>query len=189
MFDELKGDYVRHGRSLRSAGFWLVANYRFGRWARGLPGPAAKLAGMAYGCALTACDFLMGSEMHRDTDVGEGVHIIHADCVRIAPNAVLGNRVGIMHGVTIGTSIDRPGAPVIGDDVFIGAGAKILGPVRVGDRARIAPNSLVVNDVPPDTTAIGVPARVLHYTGRAPAPAPVMPAPAPAAVAAAGGQK
>jgi serine O-acetyltransferase len=72
-----------------------------------------------------------------------------------------------MHDVTIGTNMEREGVPVLGDDVFVGAGAKILGPVRIGSGARIAANSLVLQDVPEGATAIGVPARVLRYTGRA----------------------
>jgi serine O-acetyltransferase len=70
-----------------------------------------------------------------------------------------------MHDVTIGES-DRRGVPVIGDDVFIGAGAKVLGPIRIGHGARVAANSLVIADVPDGATAIGVPARILSYSGR-----------------------
>lgn len=171
MLKVLKRTYDRHGRTLRSPGFWLVGTYHFGRWARSLPGPAARVAGGVYGALLTTSEFVLGSTLHRETEIGEDLHVMHADGIRIDPRAVLGKRVGIMQGVTIGTNPDRKGAPVIGDDVFIGAGARILGPVTIGDRARIAANSLVVSNVPPDTTAIGVPAKVLRYTGRAPGPA------------------
>jgi len=78
---------------------------------------------------------------------------------------VIGDRVGIMHDVTIGTNLERPGTPVIGNDVFIGTGARILGGVKIGDGARIAANSVVLTDVPAGATAIGVPARVMQYTG------------------------
>jgi serine O-acetyltransferase len=170
MFDHLKSDFQRHGGTFRSPGFWLIAAYRFGRWAQDLPGPARKLGSAAYAVMLTSSEFVLGSTLHRETEIGEGFHIVHADGIRIDPKAVIGQRVGIMQGVTIGTTVDRVGAPVIGDDVFIGAGARILGPVKVGDRSRIAANSLVINDVPPDSTAVGVPAKVLRYTGRAGAP-------------------
>jgi serine O-acetyltransferase len=166
MWKQLKTDYERHGRTLRQPGFWLLAAYRFGRWGQGLPEPARRLASAAYGLMLTSSDFVLGSTLHRETEIGEGFHIVHADGIRIDPAAVIGKRVGVMQGVTIGTTVDREGAPVIGDDVFIGAGARILGPVKVGDRARIAANSLVINDVPADSTAVGVPAKVLRYTGR-----------------------
>jgi serine O-acetyltransferase len=177
MWKQLKADYERHGRSLRSPGFWLVASYRFGRWADGLPGPARKVASAAYGVMLTSSEFVLGSTLHRETQIGEGFHVVHADGIRIDPAAVIGRRVGIMQGVTIGTTVDREGAPVIGDDVFIGAGARVLGPVKIGDRARIAANSLVINDVPADSTAVGVPAKVLRYTGRATGPAAVAASP------------
>jgi len=81
----------------------------------------------------------------------------------VHPKTVIGERCGIQQDVTIGTNPERNGAPIIGDDVYIGAGAKVLGPVKIGDRARIAANSLVINDVPDDATAIGVPARIIRY--------------------------
>jgi serine O-acetyltransferase len=73
---------------------------------------------------------------------------------------VIGDRCGIMHNVTIGTNMTE-GVPVIGDDVFIGVGACILGDITIGDRVRISANSLVTTDVPPDSIAIGVPAKIL----------------------------
>jgi len=167
MLKELQADFVRHGGTLRSGGFWLLAVYRFGRWSHTLPFALRKLTSGLYGILITAEDLLMGSVVHRETQIGHGLHIIHPESVRIAPGAVIGNRVGIMQGVVVGTTPDRSGTPVVGDDVFIGAGAKVLGPIRIGDRARIAANSLVINDVPADATAIGVPAKVLRYTGRA----------------------
>jgi serine O-acetyltransferase len=178
MWKQLKADYERHGRSFRNPGFWLVASYHFGQWADTLPGPARKLASAAYGMMLTSSEFVLGSTLHRETQIGDGFHVVHADGIRIDPAAVLGRRVGIMQGVVIGTTPDREGAPVIGDDVFIGAGARVLGPIKVGDRARIAANSLVINDVPADSTAVGVPAKVLRYTGRSTAtvaPSPEIP--------------
>jgi serine O-acetyltransferase len=167
MLNELTADFRRHGHTFRSGGFWLLAVYRFGRWSNTLPYALRKLSSGLYGILITAEDLLVGSVVHRETQIGDGLHIIHPESVRIAPGAVIGNRVGVMQGVVVGTTPDRPGTPVIGDDVFIGAGAKILGPIKIGDRARIAANSLVINDVPPDATAIGVPAKVLRYTGRA----------------------
>jgi len=93
---------------------------------------------------------------------------VHGWNIKIHPESVIGARVGIMHDVTLGTNMERPGAPVIGDDVFIGAGARIIGGVHIGNGARIAANSLVIGDVPAGATAIGVPARVMQYTGRPP---------------------
>jgi len=70
--------------------------------------------------------------------------------------------------LTLASNMERDGAPIIGKDVYIGTGtgAVILGEVTIGDGARIAANSLVITDVPPGATAIGVPARVMKYTGR-----------------------
>jgi serine O-acetyltransferase len=81
--------------------------------------------------------------------------------VRIHPRTVIGERVGIMNDVTIGTANARDGFPVIGNDVFIGTGARILGPVKIGDGAVIAANTLVITDVPAGATIMGVPGRVL----------------------------
>lgn len=90
--------------------------------------------------------------------IGPGVKFGHRTGIVIAENATIGARCKIWHQVTIGRG--NEGA-VIGDDVFIGAGAKIIKGVRVGHRAKIGANAVVVNDVPDDATVVGIPARVI----------------------------
>jgi serine O-acetyltransferase len=93
--------------------------------------------------------------------LGHRFHIVHADgSISIHPDVVIGDNVGVMHNVTIGTNMSEE-VPVIGNDVFIGVGASILGGVTVGNGARIAANSLVISDVPAGAVAMGVPARIL----------------------------
>jgi len=166
LWDEVRRDYVRHGGTVRNLAFWAVANYHFGRWANELPVVLRVPLGRVYGFGLLAVEVTSGILLNREATIGDDFHLVHSGNIKIHPATVIGDRVGIMQDVTLGTSPERNGAPIIGNDVFIGAGAKVLGPVRIGDRARIAANSLVVSDVPPDTTAIGVPARIMKYTGR-----------------------
>jgi serine O-acetyltransferase len=159
--------FQRHGGSLRSLSFYPVLAYEYGRWvARQPSGPARWLGGKVYGLLLTTIELGTGCTINCEARIGEGLLLPHAHNVRIDPAAVLGRRCCVFQDVVIGTNMDRPGAPTLGDDVHVGAGAKILGPVRIGDRANIAANSLVIADVPAGATAVGVPARVLRYTGR-----------------------
>lgn len=166
LLKEVMSDYRRSSGSLRSAAFWALANYRFGRWAGQLPLGFRSVGGKIYGAMSFALDMTYGISLFRETTIGDGLHLVHGWNIKIHPKAVIGDRVGIMHDVTVGTTPDDGGVPVIGNDVFIGCGARILGSVTIGDRARIAANSLVITDVPPDTTAIGVPAKIVRYTGR-----------------------
>lgn len=164
--DDVRADYRRHGGSLRNLAFWAVATYRFGNWAKTLPGPLSGAGSKVYGTLSFVVEITSGIVLNREARVGKDLHLVHAGNIKIHPASIIGDRVGIMQDVTLGTAVERDGAPIVGNDVFIGAGAKVLGPVRIGDRARIAANSLVIADVPADTTAIGVPARILRYTGR-----------------------
>jgi serine O-acetyltransferase len=86
--------------------------------------------------------------------------------VVIHRRVVIGDRVNIGAHVTIGGRGSFTDVPVIGDDVLIGTGAKILGPVHIGPGARIGANAVVLHDVPPGTTAVGVPAKIVSSTGQ-----------------------
>jgi serine O-acetyltransferase len=159
MFENIRADYALH-KPLRNRALWALAVYRFGRWSLAQRfAPLRWITSKIYGVLNIVSEIVTGVVMDRNTRIGKGFHIMHPEGVRIHPQTVIGDRVGIMHRVTMGYNM-YPGAPVIGDDVFIGCGASILGKIKIGNGARIAANSLVVTDVPPDTMAMGVPARI-----------------------------
>lgn len=106
-----------------------------------------------------------GVEIGKDVTLGEGVYFVHPVGVVIGGDARIGDRVRFYGSNTVGTAKDD-GYPVIEDDVWIGAGARILGPIRVGARSRIGANAVVLQDVPPDHVAVGIPARVFPRDDR-----------------------
>lgn len=112
--------------------------------------------------------FITNVDIHPAAQIGRRVFIDHAIGVVIGETAEVGNDVMIYQGVTLGgTSLDKVKRhPTIEDGVVIGAGAKILGNIRVGENAKIGANSVVIKDVPKDCTAVGIPARVI-VKGRA----------------------
>ncbi|MFO0756277.1 MAG: serine O-acetyltransferase EpsC [Byssovorax sp.] len=102
---------------------------------------------------------IYGVEIGKEVTLGHGVYFVHSLGTVIGGDAKVGDRVRLMGNNTIGTAKDN-GYPIVGDDVWIGCGARILGPVRIGDRAVIGANAVVLHDVPADGVAIGVPAVV-----------------------------
>jgi serine O-acetyltransferase len=160
MFQEIREDFITHGRSLKNGAFWALVVYRYGVWSLGQRfGPWRWLTSKVYGVFKILSEMTTGVRLQRETKIGQKFHIIHTGFVLIHPDVVIGDRVGIMHNVTLGTNMG-PDVPTIGNDVFIGCGASILGKVTIGDGALIAANSLVIDDVPPGAVAIGVPAMV-----------------------------
>ena len=101
------------------------------------------------------------AEIHLDTQIGGGLLLPHPNGIVIHPRVTLGPNCLVMHQVTLGTNRGKQGVPVIGGHVDIGPGARILGPVTVGDRAVIGANAVVLQDVPAGAVALGVPARIL----------------------------
>lgn len=102
-------------------------------------------------------------DIHPAAQIGKGVLFDHATGVVVGETAVIGNNVSILHHVTLGGTGKLGGDrhPKIGDGVLIGAGATILGSVRIGEGAKIGAGSMVLIDVPPRTTAVGNPARLV----------------------------
>ena len=108
--------------------------------------------------------FITGIEVHPAAKIGRRVVFDHGMGIVIGETAILGDDVILYQGVTLGgTSLDTLRRhPMIGNHVVIGAGAKVLGNIFVGDGSRIGANSVVIKDVPAHTTVAGVPARVIH---------------------------
>ena len=108
--------------------------------------------------------FWTGIEIHPGAKIGKRLVIDHGMGIVIGETAEVGDDCLIYHGVTLGgTGKDRGKRhPTIGNNVLIGCGAKVIGPVKVGDNARIAVNSVVLTEIPDDTTAAGIPARIVR---------------------------
>ena len=111
-----------------------------------------------------------GIEIHPGTTIGRRLVIDHGMGIVIGETAEIGDDVLLYHGVTLGGTGKDHGKrhPTIGNNVLISTGAKVLGPFRVGDGARIAANAVVLSEVPEDATAVGIPARVVRVAGQKP---------------------
>jgi serine O-acetyltransferase len=110
--------------------------------------------------------FFTGIEIHPGAEIGDRFFIDHGMGVVIGETAIVGDDVTIYQGVTLGGTGKQQGKrhPTVGSNVVIGAGAKILGDVTIGDGAKIGGGAVVLKDVPPYTTAVGVPARAVAWT-------------------------
>lgn len=104
-----------------------------------------------------------GAEIPVNARIGRGLTMPHPNGIVIHPNVEIGVNCMIFQQVTIGTRGHKPGLPTIEDDVEIGAGAKILGPVRIGSGATIGANAVVIADVPARAVAVGIPARIVEH--------------------------
>lgn len=138
--------------ALSSDGLQLLALLRLRERARALHVPGANHV------LRRIMSAVYGLEVGNEVSLGEGVYFVHPVGIVIGGNARIGARVRFMGSNTVGTAKDN-GYPVIGDDVLIGAGARILGPVHVGAGAVIAANAVVLSDVPPGVTVVGAPAK------------------------------
>lgn len=107
--------------------------------------------------------FLTGIEIHPGASIGKGFFIDHGMGVVIGETALIGDDVTLYHGVTLGgTSYSRGKRhPTIGNNVIIGAGSKVLGPLTIGENSKIGANSVVIADVPPNSTVVGIPGKIV----------------------------
>ena len=111
---------------------------------------------------------LTGIEIHPAAKIGKGVFIDHGCAVVIGETAEVGDNCTIYQGVTLGGTGKHCGKrhPTLGNDVMVGAGAKVLGPFKVGDHAKIAAGAVVLKEVPSDSTAVGIPAKIVNSASK-----------------------
>ena len=134
--------------------------YRFGRWRYGVkPAILRKLFSLIYKVMFKFIQIVTGIELPCEADVGRNFVIDHFGGIIISGYAKFGNDCRIRNGVVVGLRrIEEKFAPVIGNNVDIGAGAKLLGPITIGDNVIIGANAVVLSDVPANSIAVGVPA-------------------------------
>lgn len=173
MFRQLKEDIAlikeRDPAARSSFEIWLtysglhaIHSYRVAHWFY-----KKKMFTMARIISQTS-RFWTGIEIHPGATIGKGLFIDHGMGVVIGETAEIGDNCLIYQGVTLGGTGKDKGKrhPTIGNNVMIGCGAKVLGPFKVGDNVKIAANAVVLEEVPPNCTAVGVPARIVRRDGK-----------------------
>jgi len=163
MFDHIREHWKDHDRDFSRLGFWALVIYRFGRWRyRVRPRFLRMPFSFLYKVLRMFSAMLCGIEIPCEVKLGCHFVIEHSGAIVISGDAVFGDYCVIRQGVTIGLRhTGTRGSPVMGDRVDIGAGAKLLGAIRIGNDVSIGANAVVLCDVPDGCTAVGIPARVL----------------------------
>jgi serine O-acetyltransferase len=163
VFDNIREDWHTHNRQWNRHGFWLLAIYRLGRWRYTISSRILRLPfSILYKLLGFAAVPLLGAELPCEAIIGRRLVIEHIGGIVISGDARFGDDCILRNGVTVGlrrTGI--PGSPQLGDRVDIGAGAKLLGPITIGNDAAIGANAVVLTDVPPGAIAVGIPARII----------------------------
>lgn len=157
-----KADRARYGRGgWLQVSLWAIAVFRFGQWVDETQSGRVKVVlERFYWIAYLGAQIASGVSMTKATTVGRGLRIHHAGPVVVHGSAVLGAECTLEHGVTVGVRAHGGGVPHIGDRVFLGAFAQVLGPVQIGNDAKVGALSVVLTDVPERATAVGSPARI-----------------------------
>ena len=160
MFENIRQDLKAHGDDWAAQGFWVMLVYRFGRWRyRVRPALLRKFFSLLYKILFKFVQIITGIELPCEVEIGRGFVIDHFGGIVISGYARFGDNCRIRNGVVVGIKkVGEPSAPVIGNNVDIGAGAKILGAIRIGDNVFIGANAVVICDVPDNSIAVGVPA-------------------------------
>jgi len=145
---------------LLELGTAAVVVYRFGRWVYSIKIPVLRqLLIFIYLVVNTVCLMLTGIHIHWESEIGPGLVVHNCSCIFILAKRI-GHSCTINQGVSV-ASVRGTGWPTIGNNVYLGAGCKVLGGVTIGDNVVVSANSLVTADVPSDCTVMGVPARII----------------------------
>ena len=158
--------YKEHGRfEWYEPSLVVIINYRIGRALRSMrPAILGKILCLIHLPFYMFCSVFVGIHIPRGARIGPGLRIWHFGCVILSPDSRIGTNCTLRQGVTIGNRKGLHDVPVIGDNVDIGAGAKILGAITIGNNVSIGANAVVLIDVPDNCVAVGVPARIVKRT-------------------------
>ena len=162
MFENIREDWLAHDCVWTRHGFWALVLYRFGRWRYGIRSRVIRAPfSFVYKAAKFFSEMLLGIELPCEAVIGRRFVIEHSGAIVISGDAIFGDDCVVRQGVTVGLrNRNRRGSPHIGDRVDIGAGAKLLGDIRIGNDVAIGANAVVLCDVPDGCIAVGVPAVV-----------------------------
>lgn len=169
LWAQIREDHRAHGRDWTKPGFRAVAVHRFGNWRMGIRSKLLRAPfSVLYRLWFRRCRNVYGIELPYSAKLGRRVIIEHQGAVVIHGNCRIGDDCIIRQGCTLGNrSLERPfDAPTLGSRVNVGAGAKILGGVTIGDGASIGANAVVLSDVPRGAVAVGIPARIIQRKQR-----------------------
>jgi len=163
VFKNIREDWRAHDCSWNRHGFWVLVIYRFGRWRYTI---RPRLLRMPFSFLYELGKFFsvscLGAELPAEVVIGRRFIIEHVGAIVISGDAVFGDDCVIRNGVTVGLRHKGVrGSPIVGDRVDIGAGAKLLGPIRIGNDSAIGANAVVLCDVPANSIAVGIPARIV----------------------------
>jgi serine O-acetyltransferase len=160
--------YIREDKYINGPlkpGFHALLMYRIGRWAAERPRRRWVFMRVAATMGFFVRNFY-GIELYSSSEIGRRLYIAHQGTIALHPNCKIGDDCVIRQGSTIGASEERvpeEEAPILGDNVQVGAGAMVLGKIRIGNNVRIGPNAVVMTDVPDNSTVMPPPSRIITW--------------------------
>lgn len=172
----VRDDLFRYGgvSGLRNflVNYFLAPGFRYSFWLR-VCNYCSKHPVLKHGTfqfvllVLLRCSYKFGISIPYHTEIGQGLYIGHFGGIVVNGYARIGKNCNLSHGVTLGQANrgKRKGYPIIGDNVYIGPGAKIVGAVRVGNCAAVGANCVVTDDVPENGVVVGVPGKIVSHAG------------------------
>jgi len=166
MFCNIRNDLVNYQGGWAAQGFWVMLVYRLGRWRYGLKHTVLrKFFSLLYKVLFKLVQIVTGVELPCEVVLGDNFVIDHFGGIVISGYAQFGDNCRIRNGVVVGLAkVDDPCAPIIGNNVDIGTGAKVLGRIKIGDNVVIGANAVVVKNVESGMVVAGVPAKVIGRT-------------------------